>query len=448
MKKISANIIYAFLGEIVLFFFSFLLGVLTARFLGPEGKGAFWLIFNIAGLFSAIFSLRFARSLTYHLSRDRKILGEVILYGLAIAALTISLIALISICFSAFLFGTVLKDISILWPVLVLLCFSHYLWMLIIAIIEGLMFFKVKAIFMGGSFFLKALLVFCCLGILQFNFDDLILVMGIVETIIYSLIIIIFLGKAPHFHWNMSSFLKMLKYAAGSYPGMISDFVTLRVDAFLINYFSGSGQVGLYSVSLSLASILLYMPAAMRNVLLPYIANSSDKEVTAKLSRLLIIGMSGLSLVLIPLVWVGVIPIYGMDFSFSRPLFLLLLPGTFFWGVFLLLSSDIEGRGFPWRVSMISMISAVSAVVLGFILIPLWDSTGAAIVSSFTHGIAMILVVRLYTRMIGVRIGQLLIPTREDYYTILRVTNESITNVRQYLFRTFWPKKLGTDQRL
>ena len=445
MKKVSANIIYSFLGEILLFFFSFLLGVVTARFLGPGGKGAFWIIFNIAGLFSAIFSMRFSRSLTYHLSRDREILGEVILYGLFIALLTVSSTTIILACFSAFLYGTVLKDITIVCPVLVLLCLSHYLWTLIIAVLEGLMVFKAKAIFMGGSFFLKALLVLCLLGILHLKFDDLILVMGIAESIIYSIIIVILVRKAAHFKLNISSFRGMLRYAAGSFPGMISDFFTLRVDAFFINYFSGAAQVGIYSVAISLASILLYMPAAMRNVLLPYIANFSDNEMTAKLSRLLMIGMSGLSLLLIPLVWLGVIPIYGRDFSFSRILFLILLPGSIFWGIFLLLSSDIEGRGFPWRVSMISVITAVATVILDLILIPIWDATGAAAVSSFTHAISMILAVRLYNRMIGINIRQLLIPKKEDFYTLIRITIQFLINMRETLLAYFSARRLGTN---
>ncbi len=443
MRKISNNILYSFSGEILLFGFSFLIGVVTARYLGAAGKGMFWIILNVAGLLSMVFSMRFFRSITYHLSKNKDMLGEVILYGLFFGIVTVSCVAILATFFSSILYKTLLKNITTSWAILLLICLSAYLWRLIIAVIEGLLLFNAKAIFMGGSYLLRLLLVFAVLGILKLEFGDLILFMGSVETTVYLLIIMIFLGKAKHFHINLSSFQGMLKYSAGSFPGMVSDLVTLRIDAFFVNYFSGPAQVGIYSVAVSLASMLLYLPAAIRSVLMPYIASFSDREITAKLSRVLIIVMSFLSVVLIPLVWIGVIPIYGKEFCFSRTLFLILLPGTILWGVFILLASDIEGRGLPWRVSKISIISAVATVLLDLILIPIWDSTGAAIVSSITYGISMILAVRFYNRMMGVNMGQLLIPKVEDLYSLLKITNHSIVNIRETLSPVFCAKKPG-----
>ena len=59
MKGLSTSFIYSFIGEISLFGFSFLLGVLTARYLDMKGKGNFWIIYNAAGLLTIIFSIRF-----------------------------------------------------------------------------------------------------------------------------------------------------------------------------------------------------------------------------------------------------------------------------------------------------------------------------------------------------------------------------------------------------
>jgi O-antigen/teichoic acid export membrane protein len=427
--------VYSFLGEILLFGFSFLLGILTARYLGPAGRGNFWIIYNASGLLTIIFSMKFRQSMTYHLAKNRDMLGEIVLYGLFVGIVTLSCVAILASCFSDILYNTLLKGLETSWPILVLVCFSYYLWALIIAVIEGLMLFNAKAIFMGGSYLLKCLLVLFALGYLKLTFDDLILLMGSVETIVYSIILLIVLGKAHHFHLNVSLFQSMLKYSVGSFPSTVSDFYTLRMDAFFLNYFSGASEVGIYSVAVSLASVLLYMPAAIRNVLMPYIANFSDKEMTAKLSRLLVMATTMTSVIIIPLVWVAVIPIYGKEFSFSRPLFLMLIPGSIFWGVFLLLASDIEGRGHPWRVSTISTITAVATAVLGLILIPMWNSTGAAIVSSVTQGVSMILALRLYKRMIGVNLIQLLIPTVEDLRSFVEVISHLVVNVR----KTFSP---------
>jgi hypothetical protein len=81
--------------------------------------------------------------------------------------------------------------------------------------------------------------------------------------------------------------------------------------------------------------------------------------------------------------------------------FLLLLPVTLAWGVFSVLASDTEGWGLPGRVSTMAMIGAVATVVLDVILVPTGHSAGAAVASSISYGIVMILAASLYSRMTG-----------------------------------------------
>lgn len=444
MRKISTNILFSIAAELSQFMFSFVLGVLTARYLGAAGKGRFWLVYNVAGLLSLFLSIRFHRSLTYHLSKNNDMLGEVILYGFMLCTITVSCIAIVTTVFSSLLFGAVLKDVTIHWAVLVLISLSHYLWLMIIGVIEGLFLFKVKAFFLGGTFLLKCILVFLALAPLQMNFEELILFMGSVETIVLLVIVFYFLAQAKHFFISVSGFLKMLKYSTQGFLSMLSDLGTLRLDVFLVNYFSGPAQVGAYSVAISLASILLYIPTAVRNVLLPYIASYADQGITSKVAKILMIMMTLSSFILIPLVWVGVIPIYGEEFASSRGLFLMLLPGAIFFGVFSLLSSDIEGRGTPWRVSNISVICALFSIGLNLILIPLWNSLGAALVSSITCGVMMILASRIYKRMVGTPMRELLIPKGADFDILLETANHFLINMRERVSASIFAKKPGT----
>ena len=441
MKRISAYIFYSVSAEISQFVFSFFLGVLTARFLGAAGKGKFWLVYNIAGLLALFLSMRFHRSLTYHLSKNRDLLGEIILYGLMLGAVTVSSIIVVTTIFPGLLFGILLKGVSIHWAVLVLLSLSHYLWLMIIGIIEGLFLFKAKTFFLGGTFLVKCVLVFVALGILRMNFESLILFMGCVETFILMGIILYFFMKADHYIIKISSFLKMVKYSMQGFLSMVSDLSTLRLDVFLVNYFSGPAHVGVYSVAISLASILLYLPTAVRNVLLPYIASYPNREITAKLAKMLMIMMIFLMFIIIPLGWIGIIPIYGDEFSFSRVLFLILLPGALFFGIFSLLSSDIEGRGAPGRVSRIAVIGAGVSIGLGLIFIPFWNSLGAAVVSSIMSGLMMVLSCRIYRRMLGVSMTELLIPQKADLIFLFRTANCFILNMKERLWPNFIAKR-------
>lgn len=421
------------MGEVLLFSFSFLLGVLTARFLGAAGRGNFWIVFNGAGLLTVIFSMRFRQSVTYYLSKSKERLGEIVLYGLFVGAVMAVCVAVVTTVFSDLLYSTLLKGIDTGWAVVTLVCFSYYLWALVISLLEGLMLFNAKAVFMGGSYLIKCMLVFIGLSYVHLEFSGLVLLMGLVETACYAAVLAIMLWNAEHFQMKWSAFKSMLNYSVQGFPGTIADFYTLRIDAFLLNFFAGASEVGIYSVAVSLASMLLYVPAAAKSVLMPYIAGFSDTEITARLSRLLLVFMSVMALVLIPLIWIAVIPIFGKEFAFSRPLFLVLIPGSMFWGLFLLLTSDIEGRGLPWRVSVISMFASLSTIGLGFVFIPLWNSTGAALVTLLTQGISMVLAIRLYKQVVGVRLGKLLFPKMEDLYSCYRVLDRLVAQAGKVL---------------
>jgi O-antigen/teichoic acid export membrane protein len=421
-RKISVDILASFAGEIFLFLASFLLGILTARLLGADGKGRFNVVYYAVSLLSTIFSLHFQRSFTYYLSKNKDFLGQIISTALIVGLVTVICAAIFPIVFHDFFYQTLIRGIEIQWFIILLLTASVYLWNQLIALYAGLQLFKIRAIFMGSSYLLKSALVIGTLGMMHGNLNKLFLVMGIVETIVYTVIILTLLPRTKSYRINLNAFMGMLKYSIASFPGVLSDLITLRIDVFFVNFFSGASQVGVYTVAISVANILLYIPAAAKSVLMPYIANQGNKDITPKLSRLLILTLSFLSIGLIPLVWLAILPIYGQEFSYSRILFLILLPGTIFWGVFSLLTSDLEGRGLPWKASTVLVISAILTVILDIALIPVMGAMGAAVVSTISYAFTMLLALFLYQRVTGVRAREVLVPKASDIrllFTIL-----------------------------
>lgn len=417
MKKISVDLLASLSGEFMLYFFALIFGILTARFLGPAGKGQFGVIYNVAGLSAMVFSLRFERSLTYFLPKNKDLLSEVILYGMIVGLVTNLCLYLFATLLYGFLYHVLLKGIFVSILVLVLVSFSTYLWSFINYLLAGLMLFRVRAVFMGLSYLLKSFEVLICLGVLKLNLNSLIFIMGSLETILYFSILSYFYVKCEYKRFSLSTFRKMLKYSAELFPGIISDLVTLRIDIFFLNYFSGAAQVGIYTVAISMANVLLYVPTAVKNVLKSYVAKNSEEEITPQLTRLLIVGMVLLCAFLIPFVVILVIPkLYGEQFLYSRFLFLILVPGTMFWGVYSIIMSDLEGRGLPRKVSQISLITGIVTVILDLILIPLWNATGAALISTITYGFGLILSLMIYKQIVRVKLTNLLIPKSNDIY--------------------------------
>jgi O-antigen/teichoic acid export membrane protein len=171
-----------------------------------------------------------------------------------------------------------------------------------------------------------------------------------------------------------------------------------------------------------MANVLLYVPTAVKNVLKSYVARNSEEEITPKFTRLLIVGMILLCAILIPFVVILVIPIlYGEQFLASRILFVILVPGTIFWGVHTILLSDLEGRGLPKKVSQISVITGILTVLLDWALIPIWNAAGAALVSTVTYGFGLLLAMVMYKRIVRVKWANLLIPKLTDIYFFPRL---------------------------
>jgi O-antigen/teichoic acid export membrane protein len=433
LKKISADILASLSGEFFLYIFALIFGILTARLLGPEGKGQLGVIINVAGLSAMIFSLRFERSVTYFLPKNKDLLGEIILYGLIVGTTTNLCLYLFATLFYNFFYHVLLKGISISIWILILISFSTYLWSFVNYLLAGLMLFRIRAVFMGFSYLIKSIEVVICLGVFQLNLNELIFIMGSLETLLYLSILVYLFIRSEHKRFHFSTFRDMFKYSAELFPGIVSDLVTLRIDVFFLNYFSGAAQVGIYTVAISMANVLLYMPTAVRNVLKSYVAQNSKDEITPKLTRLLIVSMILVCMILVPFVVLLVIPVlYGEEFLYSRILFLILVPGTMFWGVHSLILSDLEGRGLPRKVSVISLITAILTIILDMTLIPLMQATGAALVSTITYGIGLILAVIIYRRIVKVRLSDLLIPKVEDLSFFPRVLFSifNITRIR------------------
>jgi O-antigen/teichoic acid export membrane protein len=413
-KKLGADILASFAGEIFLFVASLLLGILTARFLGADGKGRFNVIYYAVSLLSTVFSLRIQRSITYTLSKNKDLLGEIIATAFLVGITAILCVGLFSIIFHNIFYQYLVHDIEVQLYILVILSASVYLWNLLIALFAGLQQFKTRSIFMGSSYLLKSGLVILSLGFLHRDLNHLFLVTGTVETVVYTIMILYLLPRQKWRRISPGVFQGMMSYSIASFPGMVSDLITLRIDVFFVNFFAGASQVGIYTVAISIANILLYVPTAVKSVLMPYIASQGSKEITPKLSRLLILIQSVLSVGLIPVVWFIVKPFFGDEFGFSRILFLVLLPGSTFWAIFGLLTSDLEGRGLPWKASSISMASALATIILDIALIPVWGALGAALASTITYAISMLLAVVLYQRITGVRMNSILIPRSTD----------------------------------
>jgi O-antigen/teichoic acid export membrane protein len=230
----------------------------------------------------------------------------------------------------------------------------------------------------------------------------------------------------------------LFKYGLQLYPTVLLAFLGYRLDIYVINSMLAKSDVGAYTIAVSVAEIVWYIPNAVGIVLFPMIARMSDSEasdftplVVRQVLLLTFASVLGLLLVGHPL----------MVFAFGEeaatpavPVLYLLLPGILAFSALKTVWQDLCGRGRPLLAS-ISMFAAVAIdVALNLVITPRMGIKGAAISASVAYFCATVLIFSIYRRVTGVGFRVMLIPVSKDRDIYTRLIKKLGQRVRSWSF--------------
>jgi O-antigen/teichoic acid export membrane protein len=159
----------------------------------------------------------------------------------------------------------------------------------------------------------------------------------------------------------------------------VGQAISYRGDAIILGALSTSRDVGYYAVATSPASVLRLPSTAIGQVLFHDVASGriGNRRVWTRVLQA--------ELIILPLIvigWLladGIIPLlFGEEFRAAVGIFRVLLLGELFLAPFLILGKVLVGRGGRWGASLSGVTGAVVLIVLCFALIPGWGVLGAA----------------------------------------------------------------------
>jgi ribosomal protein S18 acetylase RimI-like enzyme len=194
-----------------------------------------------------------------------------------------------------------------------------------------------------------------------------------------------------------------------------------------VNYYSGPGNLGLYSTAYGVAELFWYFTDSIGAALSPKIPKLDPliaSRVTAQTTRqALMIGFP--VALLFGLAGVFLIPwAYSDRFRPSVIPFLYLLPGIISMVVTKIISADLNGRGKTQYTTYASVATVFLILVLDIILIPRFGIAGAAIAASIAYITSSIMMVTFFRRETGLPLRQILILNRQN---LLFMTRRSFT---------------------
>ncbi len=404
--------------RVAAFGFSLVTNIILARALGPEGRGIYAVAVLIPAVISLLVQLGIGPANVYYLSKGLIDPDELVAHSIALALL-------LGIVFFLLVIGYV--EVSKTAQFLGIA--SQYALVACLALPFVLLTVFLMGILQGAQRFVH----FNLLLLSQYALPAVALVVALLlhrstlsavasytaSTALTAGVALYCVAPLPRAFVRMRrrTLRSLLRFGLISYLSTVTSFVNYRFDVFIVNFFAGARQVGLYSVGTGLAEIVWYISNAASIVLAPRAAAAEREEadrLTESVGRVVAfttLVAAGLLALAAPLI---VVVFFGTAFAESVWAVWLLLPGIVTFAVGRILSMYLLGRNKLTIDLLAASTGTVVTIALDLVLIPRFGFRGAAVASSIAYTCAMLVNLVWVTRNSSISLRALLIPRRHD----------------------------------
>ncbi|HUX83864.1 MAG TPA: polysaccharide biosynthesis C-terminal domain-containing protein, partial [Chitinophagaceae bacterium] len=212
-------------------------------------------------------------------------------------------------------------------------------------------------------------------------------------------------------------FGRLFRYSGIVFWANIIQFFAYRADIWIINFFLGKSQLGIYALSAKLIQLFWLVPVAISTVVFSYSDQMEDPHWLEELQVLLrLLGwasfLGGILLCVFgrPLIML----VFGASFGSAVIPLIIMLPGSLIYIYNIILASYFSGMNRVQINLAGSVLCVVIIVSLDFALIPKWGIDGAALASSLGYGASGIYAMARFRRLHPVRWQDLLSLRRPD----------------------------------
>lgn len=387
--------------------------ILVARALGAEGRGEFTLLLTVLMFLSLVLG-QIGNSNTILLGRDEGDLGTLLVHSLLFTMASVGLVfvgyATLSHRFDFLeaIGAQGLAIVALFFATLGLQVFSGGLNGLLVGrqdfsftnllsigaalLVLGmnyLLLFVVGLGVLGALASLAANLAFTCLGSLFWLSR--------------------FGGALPPRRWfSAPLFVAGLGLGARAAASNLATALMLRFDVFLVEYYLGTRSVGVYSVAVNVAELVLlisgtlntiaFAKAATEGSVAGGVARSATFSLAASLAFWAFLAVAGRAL--LPLA-------FGEDFRDSYIPCLLVMAGVTAQCFSAPLMGYLHGAGgYPRKLMLISWLGFGANAICNVVLIPLMGISGAALATALAYSATALLVLAMFLQEAGPDAGR------------------------------------------
>ena len=397
--------------------FGFATSVMTARWLGPSGKGTlsalsfmgdvFFFFICLMGLGEAGIVLVAKKEVTLQRALSASLLP---LLATGCVGATALLLVSIPADWSSILPAVVLQGV-----VLMLALYMH----LFQDLLHARERFVTTSLLSSTRVFVTAVMTGVILSVTDFGIEGAVAagLCGVLVNLGGQVRALRGMGLSFAPVWDRTYLFLALKLGVLMQAAFLLMAMSQRADQLLVYALAGTRDGGLYAVALSLGILPASVPSALSHASFPRLANVDDEEVwplTAQIVRIGLIG-GGLTFVVLAALAPLLTPVvFGADYRHSVIPAIVLMFGGLVWSMQWILARAWAARGRPMLLLLSFVVSVVVMLGLDVVLLPPWGLTGAAIASVAGSLAGLVVCVIAYRRSsVGFR-AALLVPRGDD----------------------------------
>ena len=426
--SLRSSISLSFILQVLTIVVGFITSIIVTRLLGAEGRGAYILVTTSALLLVQALSFGIESTISYFTASRKVELKKLISTVLLIFLLILFLVALAVWIFSLFPgLHMVPEDNTRYYLLLFVLTTLYIANTFFSSLFNGLKEFQ-KVLLLTFSIqvlTLLAALLFLLLGKASANAMNFLMAVVVINFLVMITYLVFYkqrINIAPSSELISYGDLRyFLGYSGISFICSLLQFLNYKMDFWIINYFYGNANLGIYSLSATLAQLVWILPQSIALILFPmssYMEKNELLEVTNKLCRvsvfivLLILPFAAVCALFIP-------ELFGEDFRDSIGLFYYFLIGTVPYILIKIIASVFAGTGKVMYNFYASFFGFLVALVLYFLLIPAFGLTGGALASSASYMLTAFIGIWFYRNRYGVPLKEILLIKSSDLNRLL-----------------------------
>lgn len=428
-RSTAFNIVSTLGTKFILLFGGFIISIILARLLGPEGKGVITAIFVFPLLIVSLADMGIKQATAYYVGKG--------IYNISDIISSIAFLWVITSSLSIFLviaYYSLGPSDQYPWVILIIAVASIPI-KLIASYANGIMLGKNRIGTINLSQLLRLSANFISVLLLVWLFDLGVLGAALVQIIIALTIAIYYLVKVSSYHrikFKPISPIPKLLFLKGFPFAAVLFIITLnyKVDILILDRMVSATEIGVYSVGVNFAELLWQIPAAVGMVLFAKSTTTKNQQDSVERSTMilrLVLPVIVVVSIFIALFAPGIIRIlYGVDFTEAGNVLRILLPGVCFITVSKVLHPDLAGRGYPLFALRVFIVTLVINVVLNIFLIPVYGIYGAAMASTISYIIAGIGFGFVYSRKEKLPMKNIFILKKLDIYRVKEIITKRV----------------------